>query len=123
MATLTQTQFDLVDIDELHAMDGTDRDALPYGVIGLDADLVAIVYNATEAGFAGVRPERVIGAPFFENSAQCMNNFMVAQRFADEPVLDAIIPYVLTLRMRPTKVRLRLLARPDVPLRFLLIER
>ena len=52
-----------------------------------------------------------------------MNNFMVAQRLEDEPELDAIVPYVLTLRMRPTPVRLRLLASPAASRRYLLIER
>jgi hypothetical protein len=72
---------------------------------------------------SGLDPATVIGVPFFDAVAQCMNNFMVAQRFDDEPVLDAIVPYVLTLRMRPTKARLRLLARPDAPRRYILIER
>jgi hypothetical protein len=56
-----------------------------------------------------------------------MNNFMVAQRFEDAlengTELDAVIDYVLTLRMRPVKVRLRLLARPDSELRYVLVDR
>jgi len=52
-----------------------------------------------------------------------MNNFMVAQRFEDEPELDATLPYVLTLRMRPTRVRLRLLATSGTTRRYILIER
>ncbi|XUW90451.1 hypothetical protein OH764_26110 [Burkholderia sp. M6-3] len=52
-----------------------------------------------------------------------MNNFMVAQRFADEDELDHIVTYVLTLRMRPTPVRLRLLKAPEHATRFVLIER
>ncbi|CAM2157452.1 hypothetical protein PT2222_400049 [Paraburkholderia tropica] len=52
-----------------------------------------------------------------------MNNFMVAQRFDDVDELDEIIPYVLTLRMRPTPVRLRLLKASDYTTRFVLIER
>jgi hypothetical protein len=52
-----------------------------------------------------------------------MNNFMVAQRFEDEPELDDIVPYVLTLRMRPTRVRLRLLATAGAPRHYILIER
>ena len=52
-----------------------------------------------------------------------MNNFLVAQRFEDEPAIDAILPYVLTLRMRPTRALLRLLAAPDAPLNYILIER
>ncbi|WP_345815384.1 hypothetical protein AAGS40_23670 [Paraburkholderia sp. PREW-6R] len=54
-----------------------------------------------------------------------MNNFMVAQRFEDEAEagLDAIVDYVLTLRMRPTPVRLRLLAGAGSAARFVLVER
>jgi hypothetical protein len=33
----------------------------------------------------------------------------VAFRFENEPVLDAIIDYVFTFRMKPTAVKLRLL--------------
>jgi hypothetical protein len=56
-----------------------------------------------------------------------MNNFMVAQRFEDAArdgsSLDATIDYVLTLRMRPIKVKLRLLAIPGAPLRYVLVLR
>jgi len=56
-----------------------------------------------------------------------MNNFMVAQRFDDAAAagqaLDATIDYVLTLRMRPVKVRLRLLAGTGDSMRFVLVER
>ena len=38
-----------------------------------------------------------------------MNNYLVAQRFIDEPEIDDTIDFVLTLRMRPTPVKLRLL--------------
>ena len=72
---------------------------------------------------SGLDPSAVMGVPFFEAVALCMNNFLVAQRFEDEPELDAIVPYVLTLRMRPTKVRLRLLASASIPRRYVLIER
>jgi hypothetical protein len=72
---------------------------------------------------SGLDPSTVVGVPFFDAVAQCMNNFMVAQRFEDEPRIDDIVPFVLTLRMRPTKVRLRLLAEPAAPRRYILIER
>jgi hypothetical protein len=56
-----------------------------------------------------------------------MNNFMVAQRFEDAEddgtVLDATIDYVLTLRMRPVKVALRLLAAPGSAIRYVLVQR
>ncbi|MEM5734152.1 alpha/beta hydrolase fold domain-containing protein, partial [Shewanella algae] len=37
--------------------------------------------------------------------------------------LDRTLPYVLTLRMRPTKVQLRLLAAASDELRYVLIKR
>jgi hypothetical protein len=52
-----------------------------------------------------------------------MNNFMVAQRFEEEAELDEVVPYVLTLRMRPTPVQLRLLKSSHSETRFLLVER
>ncbi|WP_242187351.1 PAS domain-containing protein [Sphingomonas sp. CARO-RG-8B-R24-01] len=104
-------------------MDAPDRDQLPFGVVGLDASGIVVVYNATEAHMAGLDRDAVIGVSFFDAVAQCMNNFMVAQRFEDEALLDEIVPYVLTLRMRPTRVRLRLLAAPTEPLNYILIER
>ena len=119
----TQANFDAISVDDLESMGGDARDALPFGVVGFGPDTVVQTYNATEARMSGLDSATVIGVPFFDAVAQCMNNFMVAQRFDDEPVLDAIVPYVLTLRMRPTKVRLRLLAQPDAPRRYILIER
>jgi len=102
-------------------------DTLTFGVIGFDADTLVRQYNATESRLAGLTADRVIGLPLFTTVAPCMNNFMVAQRFedaaADQLPLDATIDYVLTLRMRPSKVRLRLMASPMQPLRYVLVER
>ncbi len=115
--------FETVGLHDLETMSSADRDALPFGVVGFAADTIVRVYNATEARMSGLDPGTVVGVPFFDAVAQCMNNFMVAQRFEDEPELDDVLPYVLTLRMRPTKVRLRLLATAQTPLRYVLIER
>lgn len=120
--TIART-FEEILIGDLAALTTAECDALPFGVIGLDADGSAVVYNATEARLAGLRPEKVIGAAFFATIAQCMNNYLVAQRFIDEAVIDDILPFVLTLRMRPTPVRLRLLATPAEPLHYILIAR
>jgi photoactive yellow protein len=121
--TLSDATIETMTLAELRNMRPGDCDQLPFGVIGLDASGIAQVYNATEARMAGLAPETVLGVSFFNAVAQCMNNYLVAQRFDDEPELDAIIPYVLTLRMRPTPVRMRLLAGPAAPLRYILIER
>jgi photoactive yellow protein len=98
-------------------------DGLPYGVIGLSSDGLVEIYNATESKLAGLPSGRVLGGRFFENVAQCMNNFLVAQRFLDEPELDIIIDFVLTLRMRPTPVKLRLLQSKTAALHFVLVNR
>ena len=118
-----ESGFETVALSDLETMSASERDALPFGVVGFGADTIVQVYSATEARMAGLDPAAVLGVPFFEAVGQCMNNFMVAQRFEDEPEIDDIVPYVLTLRMRPTRVRLRLLAAPDAPRRYILIER
>ena len=120
---VSEASFETVAISDLDGMTADERDALPYGVVGFDADTIVKIYNATEARMSGLDPSTVVDVPFFDAVGQCMNNFMVAQRFEDEAELDDIIPYVLTLRMRPTKVRLRLLANQDVSHRYILIER
>lgn len=116
-------EFEAVRIGELAGLDTARLDEMQFGVIGLSPDALVTVYNATESKNAGLRAQRVLGKHFFEEVAPCMNNFMVAQRFEDEEAIDDIVPYVLTLRMRPTPVRLRLLKAPDCATRFVLIER
>lgn len=108
---------------ELERISDAELDTLDFGVIGFDASGVVRRYNSFESKAAGLSGTRVLGQPLFTVVAPCMNNFMVAQRFEDEPELDDVFPYVLTLRMRPTKVRLRLLATAQTPRRYVLIER
>lgn len=120
--------FDAPDLGRLLAgMDDAALDALGFGVIGFGADTTVQRYNAFEARAAALPVERVVGLPLFDTVAPCMNNFMVAQRFADAAAdgaaLDATIDYVLTLRMRPTRVALRLLAMPGQAMRYVLVHR
>ena len=110
----TVEKFAEITLVDLEGMGQQKLDELDFGVIGIDLGTVATVYNETESRLAGLSPEKVLGRPFFEAVGQCMNNFLVAQRFEDEPELDDVIPFVLTLRMRPTPVRLRLMASPSV---------
>jgi photoactive yellow protein len=102
-------------------------DDLPFGVIGFNADTVVTRYNAFESRAAGLTAQRVLGQPLFTLVAPCMNNFMVAQRFEDAAqsgtALDETIDYVLTLRMRPVKVKLRLLAGAEPATRYVLVQR
>jgi photoactive yellow protein len=112
----------LLDVSAPAALDG-----LAFGVIGFDAEAVVRRFNAFESHASGMAPERVLGEALFNTVAPCMNNFLVCQRFedaaADGAVLDEVIDYVLTLRMKPTKVRLRLLAAPNLSLRYVLVDR
>jgi photoactive yellow protein len=111
----------------LQQITDADLDALEFGVIGIDASGIVRRYNAYESRLAGLSPQRVLGHPLFTVVAPCMNNFMVAQRFEDAAVsaspLDVTVDYVLTLRMRPIKVKLRLLAQPGEGMRYVLVQR
>ncbi len=102
-------------------------DAVPFGVIGFDATGLVQQYNRWEAQAAGLSPGQVLGLDLFGSVAQCMNNYLVAQRFEDAAAegqpLDETIDYVLTLRMKPCRVELRLLAQPEAALRYVCIDR
>lgn len=120
--------FEQSDIaEQLVSLSDDELDSLEFGVIGFDADTVVRKYNAVESRMAGLAPSRVLGAALFTTVAPCMNNFMVAQKFEDAAAegsrLDVTLDYVFTLRMRPAKVRLRLLAAPGMPLRYVVVSR
>jgi photoactive yellow protein len=102
-------------------------DRLDFGVIGFDHNGVVQRYNALESKTSGLRAGNARGGDLFREIAPCMNNFLVAQRFDDarddDTSLDATIDYVLTFRMRPVPVKLRLLASPGEQMRFVLVQR
>ncbi len=115
--------FDAVTIAKLDAADDATLDGADFGVVGLDARCITTRYNLRESQWAGLSRDSVIGQDFFMTTGICMNNFLVAQRFEDEEHLDVVLDYVLTLRMRPTPVKLRLLKDPAVATRYILIRR
>ncbi|MGX4640294.1 PAS domain-containing protein [Massilia sp. SYSU DXS3249] len=127
MTSVSPTFDDRGLADLIDACNQEQLDALGFGVIGFDADSIVQRYNAVESQAAGLSPQRVIGEPLFTNVAPCLNNFMVAQRFEDAALdaseLDDTIDYVLTLRMRPIKVKLRLLASAAGSTRYVLVQR
>jgi photoactive yellow protein len=114
-------------IEHLDALSDAELDAVAFGVIGFDAESIVRRYGAFESRSSGLALDRVLGRPLFSVVAQCMNNYLVAQRFEDAAAagvaLDVTIDYVLTLRVRPIDVRLRLLAKPGIAMRYVLIER
>jgi photoactive yellow protein len=113
--------------DVLDASSQEQIDTFDFGVIGFDREANVQRYNAFESQAAGLSPQRVLGEPLFTNVAPCLNNFLVAQRFEDAledgSELDDTIDYVLTLRMRPVKVKLRLLASAASGTRYVLVQR
>lgn len=113
--------------DALCGMPGPELDLLPFGVIGFDAQGIVQRYNAHESRMAHFEVATVLGQHVFIELAPCLNNYLVAGRFEEaqdqgQP-LDETLPYVLSFRMRPTRVQMRLLSRPDQALRFILVQR
>lgn len=100
---------------------------LEFGVIGFDDEGIVKVYNAYESKMTGLSYESVIDADLFSTVAPCMNNFLVAQKFEDaldEKIeLDETIDFVLTLKMKPTRVKLRLISAPLLPHNYVIILR
>lgn len=116
-------------LQHLAGLDDAALDELPVGVIAFDrsADARVLRYSRFESQASGLGRERVMGLPLFSVVAQCMNNYLVAQRFddalAEGTPLDLTLDYVFTLRMRPTPVVLRLLFSPEVELRYVVVLR
>ena len=112
---------------ELDQSSNEDIDTLIFGVIGFDASGIVRRYNSFESKAARLSSAAVLGQPMFTVVAPCMNNFLVAQRFEDalanNAPLDDTIEYVLTWRMRPARVKLRLLALPGSDTRYVLVQR
>lgn len=102
-------------------------DALSFGVVRIDEGGRATRYNAYESRQAGLAKAEVLDQVFFDQIAPCMNNRMVAGRFAEsrqtESALDTIIDYVLAFRSAITPVQLRLLYSPSFTCHYLLIQR
>ena len=111
----------------LETLDDNALDTLDFGVIGFNGDNAVCRYNTWEAKLAGLRPADALGKNVFTELAQCMNNFLVAVRFEDAITegasLDAIVDFILSWRMRPTKVQLRLLYSPGCSTHYILVQR
>lgn len=126
-SVITLPDFQHAEPHVLRGLSDDELDRLDFGVIAFDAETIVRRYNRFESEAAGLSPARVLRQPVFEVVAPCMNNYLVAQRFADAAEagegLDVTIDYVLTLRMKPVKVRLRLLAGDPANHRYVLVQR
>ncbi len=106
-------------LDDLEKADIRALDAADFGIVRMQTDGTVIAYNAYESRLSGLSSAGVMGKCFFTEVAPCTNNFMVAERFTEPGELDAEVDYVFTYRMKPTKVRLRLLRRVEATEQYL----
>lgn len=97
-------------------------DDLSFGLIVMDRRGDVVSYNAFESVRAAIPRERVLGRNFFESVAPCTNNYLIARRYFDEPDLDDFLDFVFTVRMAPTPVRLRMLARAGSAVQYLAVR-
>lgn len=72
-----------VDLGYINQVDPDELDALPYGLIVLDADGRVLFYNETESRYAGYEREDVLGKNFFLDVAPCTRVKEFQGRFLD----------------------------------------
>lgn len=125
---MNQNNFDKQGLGQtLSQLSSEQLNTLEFGVIGFDDEGLVKIYNAYESKMAGLSLESVIDADLFSTVAPCMNNFLVAQKFEDaideKADLDEIMDYVLTLKMKPTRVKLRLISSSELPFNYVVILR
>lgn len=92
----------------------------PFGLVKMSGEGTVLLYNEAEARLSGLTTDETVGRNFFIDVAPCTNNFMVAERYKEDP-LDTVVEYVFTYAMEPTEVSLRLIRRGATL--FLLVRR
>lgn len=125
---MTSASFeDLNLLSALNSLTDVEIDNLNFGVIGFNSNKIITVYNSHEANWAGLDQASIMGSHIFNIVAPCMNNYLIAERLRlssqECTSLDYVIEYVLTLRMRPTPVTLRVLSSPTSATQFILVRR
>ena len=108
-------------LTELENATAAALDTADFGIVRMKSDGAALAYNPYESRLSGLSPEGVFGKNFFTQIAPCTNNFMVAERYNAPGALDATLDYVFTYKMKPTKVRLRLLKRAGATEQYLAV--
>jgi photoactive yellow protein len=88
-------EFEATDLAaRIEAMTLEQIDALPFGVIRIDADGVVRQYSAREAALSGFGSRTAVGLDFFARMAPCMNSPLVRGR-----IEKALAARTLDMRM------------------------
>ncbi len=101
----------------------TERDSVDFGVIEIDYSNIIIDYNSIEEGLSGYKKDFVSGKNLFLDIAPCMNNYIVALKFEEKEDFDEITPYILSFKIKPVSVDLRLIKNKELKRAFILIKR
>jgi len=116
--------FDLPNLlNFIRTASDAELDKADFGIIGLTKGMLVKQYNRAESLFSGFSREFVRGKHFFQYVAPCMNNYRVALKFEQPGALDETLDYVVTYRMEPTPVSLRLLKRAGSAGGYLLVRK
>ena len=98
-------------LEAADAMSPDELDALPYGMIQLDASGRILKYNAVESRLASLPQARAIGKQFFTEIAPCTKVQQFYGRFKDGVVresLDTSFQFHFAFRQAPRDVTVRL---------------
>lgn len=117
-------KFDQDNIFELlEQYEAEDFNEFDYGVVRMDRSGNIKAYNSYNSDLAADDNKAVIGQNFFTQVAPCTNNFMVAEKYNKvETELDETLDYILTYRVKPAQVTLRLLAKNSKENQYLSIR-
>ncbi|GAC1657453.1 MAG: hypothetical protein NVS9B15_18800 [Acidobacteriaceae bacterium] len=93
-----------------------DFDALPFGVIRINAAGEILQYNAFEAKLSGLSPVSVIGKNFFQDVAPCTDVQDFRGRFESaitEPLLNLQFAFTFPFSSGERRVFIHILAAPE----------
>jgi photoactive yellow protein len=114
-------------IDLLDTLDAAELNALPVGVIQLDATGTILVYNDTEADLARRSAAEVVGRNFFTEVATCTRVQEFQGRFEEgvkRRELDVTFRYRFRFSDERAKdVKITMSYRPDTETVWMLVER
>jgi photoactive yellow protein len=98
-------------LESVDAMTPAELDALPYGMIQLDASGRILKYNAVESRLASLPQAQAVGKQFFTEVAPCTKVQAFYGRFREGVIresLDATFQFHFAFKQHPRDVTVRL---------------